>query len=65
MLQKTVGHVPLSWSKIASKFLKITNYDIREEVTGKKVNHGIKVGLKIPLNYLNYFFMEMQELQHQ
>ena len=39
---------------MASKFLKITNYHIRVEVSGKRVNHGVEVGLEIPLNYLNY-----------
>ena len=59
MFQKIVGYVPLNWSKMAPKFLQITNYHIRLEVTGKRVNHGVEVGLEIPLNY---FFMEMQEL---
>ena len=58
VFQKIVGHVLLSWSKMASKFLQITNYRIRVEVTGKRVNHGVEVGLEIPLHY---FFMEMQE----
>ena len=35
VFQKIVGHVPLSWSKMASKFLQITNYHIRVEVTGE------------------------------
>ena len=34
-VSKIVGHVPLSWSKMASKFLQITNYHIRVEVTGE------------------------------
>ena len=56
VFQKIVGHVLPSWSKMASKFLKITNYHIRVEVSGKRVNHGVEVGLEIPLNYLNYFY---------
>ena len=59
VFQKIVGYVPLNWIWMASKFLQITNYHIRVEVTGKRVNHGVEVGLEIPLNY---FFMEMQEL---
>ena len=55
VFQKIVEHVPLSWSKMASKFLKITNYHICVEVTGVRVNHGVETGLGIPLNYLNYF----------
>ena len=49
--KKIVGHVPLNWSKVASKFLQFTNHHIRVEVTGKRVI--------IPVIY---FFMEMQEL---
>ena len=56
VFQKIVGYVSLNWSKMASKFLQITNYHIRLEVTQKRVNYGVEVGLKIPLNY---FFMEM------
>ena len=59
VFQKIVGYVPLSWSKMASKFLQITNYRICVEVTGKRVNHGVEVGLEISLDY---FFMAMQEL---
>ena len=35
VFHKIVGHVPLSWSKMAFKFLQITNYHIRVEVTGE------------------------------
>ena len=59
VFQKIVGYVPLSWSKMASKFLQITNYHICVEVTGKRVNHGVEVGLEISLAY---FFMAMKEL---
>ena len=59
VFQKIAGYVPLSWSKMASKFLQITNYHICVEVTGKRVNHGVEVGLEISLDY---FFMAMQEL---
>ena len=59
VFQKIVGYVPLNWSKMASKFLQITNYHIRLELTQKRINYGVEVGIKIPLNYL---FMEMQEL---
>ena len=51
-----VGHVPLNWSKVASKFLQLTNHHIRVEVTGKRVSCGVGLGLEIPANY---FFMEM------
>ena len=57
--KKIVGHVPVNWSKVAFKFLQLTNYHIRVEVTGKRVNRGVGLGLEIPANY---FFMEMQEL---
>ena len=59
VFQKIAGYVPLSWSKMASKFLQITNYHICVEVTGKRVNHGVEVWLEISLDY---FFMAMQEL---
>ena len=49
-VQKIVGYVPLSWSKMTSKFLQIKNYHTRVEVIGTRVNHGVEVGLKIPLN---------------
>ena len=57
--KKMVGDVPLSWSKVASKFLQLKNHHIHVEVTGKKVNRGVGLGLEI---VANYFFMEMQEL---
>ena len=57
--KKIVGHVPLNWSKVASKFLQLTNHHNRVEVTGKKVNRGVGLGPEIPANN---FFMEMQEL---
>ena len=44
---------------MASKFLQLTNHHIRVEVTGKTVNHGVELGLKIPVKL---FFIEMQEL---
>ena len=55
ILEKLVGHVPLKWSKVASKFLQFTNHDIRVEVTGKRVNHGVALG---PKNTCNLFFYE-------
>ena len=60
--KKIVGHVPLNWSKVASKFLQLTNHHICVEVTGKRVSRCVGLGLEIPANY---FFMEMQELQHE
>ena len=39
---------------MASKFLQITNHHIREEVTGKGTNLGVKVGLEIPLSCFVY-----------
>ena len=50
-----VGHVPLKWSKVASKFLKFTNCDIRVEVTGKTANHCVALRTK---NTCNLFFYE-------
>ena len=52
-------HVPLNWSKVASKFLQLTSHHICVEVTGKRVSRGVGLGLEIPANY---FYMEMQEL---
>ena len=49
----------LNQSKIASKFLQLTNYHIRVEAIRETVNRGVGLGLEIPANY---FFMEMQEL---
>ena len=49
--KKIVGHVPLNLNKVASKFLQLTNHHIRVEVTGKRVNHGVGLGLEIPANY--------------
>ena len=42
-----------------SKFFQFTNCHIRVEVTGKRVNRDVGLGLKIPVNY---FFMEIEEL---
>ena len=39
---------------MASKFLQFTNNHIRVEVTGKTVNHGVGLGLKIAVNYFLY-----------
>ena len=55
--KKIVGHVPLNWSKVASKFLQLANHHIRVEMTVKRVSRGVGLGLKIPENYI---FMEMQ-----
>ena len=41
------GHVPLNWSKVASKFLQLTNHHSRVEVTGKRVNRGVGLGFEI------------------
>ena len=42
---------PLSWSKVASKFLQYTKHHIRTEVTGKRVNRGVRLELEIPVKY--------------
>ena len=57
--KKIARYVPLKWSKFASKFPQFTNHHIRVEITGKRVNGGVGLRLKIPVNYS---FMEMQEL---
>ena len=49
--KKIIGHVLLNWSKMASKFLQVTNHHIRVEVTGKRVNCGVGLGLEITANY--------------
>ena len=36
---------------MASKFLQFTNHHIRVDVTGKRVNRGLGLGLEIPRNY--------------
>ena len=57
--KRKVTHVPLNWSKVASKFLQFTNAHIHVEVTGKRVIR--RVGLRLEI-IVSYFFMEMQEL---
>ena len=52
--EKIVGNVPLNWNKVASKFLQFTNNHIRVNVTGKRVNRGVELELKIPVNYFFY-----------
>ena len=39
---------------MASKFLQFTNYHICVEATGKRVNRGVGLGLKIAVNYFLY-----------
>ena len=34
-----------------SKFLQFTNHHICVEVTGKRVNRGVGLGLEIPVNF--------------
>ena len=51
-----VGHVPLNWSKEASKFLQLTNQGVRVEVTGKTVNRGVGLGLEILANYVSKLY---------
>ena len=52
--KKIVGHVSLDWSKAASKFLQLTNHHIRVEVTGKRLNRGVGLGLEIPCKLFFY-----------
>ena len=52
-VSKRVGHVPLNWSKVASKFLQFPNHHIRVEATGKRVNRGVGLRLRIPVNYFS------------
>ena len=54
LLKKVVGHVPLYWSKLVFKFLQFLNHSIRVAVTGKRVNRGVGLGLKIPVDYFFY-----------
>ena len=49
--KKAVGHVPFYYAELANKFLKFLNNYIRVAVTGKRVNKGIGLGLKIPVDY--------------
>ena len=56
-----VRHIALNWSKVLSKSLQSTNHHIGVKMTRKRVNHGIGLGLEIPINC---FFVEMQELHH-
>ena len=46
-----VGHAPLNWSKVLSKWLMFTNHHVRGEVTKKRVNLGFGLGLEILVNY--------------
>lgn len=46
-----VGHAPLSFSKIFSKFLSLPGCTISSTVTGKRVNRGAGFGLEIPVVY--------------
>ena len=39
-----------------SKFLQFTNHHNRVEVTGKRVNRGVGLGLEIPVNYFLWRF---------
>ena len=39
-----LGHVPLNWSKMASKFLQLANHHNRVEVTEKRVSRGVGFG---------------------
>ena len=52
--KKIVRHVPFNWSNLASMFLKVPNSCIRGTVTGKRVNRGAGLGLKIPMDYTFY-----------
>ena len=45
--KKIVENVPLNSRKVASKFLQFTNDNIRVGVDGKRVNHGVGLGLEI------------------
>ena len=51
-----VGHVPLNWSKAVSKFLQLTNHRVHVEMTEKRVNRGVKLGLEIPVNFFLWRF---------
>ena len=44
-----------------SKSPQFTDHHVGVELTGKRVNHGVGLGVDIPINC---FFMEMQELQY-
>ena len=48
---KVVGHVPLYWSELANKVLKLQNHYSCVFVTGKRVNRGIVLGLEISVDY--------------
>ena len=39
---------------MAFKFLQFTNHPVPLEVTGKRVNRGVGLGLEIPVNYFFY-----------
>ena len=51
LLWLLVGHVPLNWGKVVSKFLQFTNHCVRVEMTGKRVNRCVRLGLEIPVNF--------------
>ena len=53
-LKRIIGHVPLYWSKLILNFLQFLNHSICVAVTGKRVNRGAGLGLKIPADYFFY-----------
>ena len=52
--KKIVGHVPFSWSKLASMFLSVHNSCIRGTVTWKRVYRGAGLRLEKPMHYTFY-----------
>ena len=47
-------NAPLNWSEVGFKFLQPANHHIRSEVTGKRVNRGVRLRLEISVNYFSW-----------
>ena len=50
---KVVQHVPLCWSESANKFLKVLCHHIRVDVSGRRVNGDIDLGLEVQVDLKN------------
>jgi len=52
--EEVVGHVPKALSKITSFFLKYNGILVFCEVTGRRVNRGVGLGMEVPCIYKFY-----------
>ena len=49
--KKTGGHIPKNLNKTFKQFLSLPNCTIKCNVIGKRVNHGARYGLEIPVHF--------------